>query len=98
MWYVGTVVAGHELVSIWVSGRQARYICTDQVGGVHVFEERIKGDLPMRLAALRYLLDAAPPGTVFAPAHPGSITFFRDWEESTLACSLLHEEPNETHE
>ena len=52
----------------------------------------------MRLAALRYLLDAAPPGTVFAPAHPGSITFFRDWEESTLACSLLHEEPNETHE
>ena len=89
--YLGAVVAGQELVHIWVSGRDARFQTIDPIGNINTFQERLKGTLPMRLAALHYLLDAAPPGTNFLPVH-GEPSFFEDWRESTVACTLLTED------
>ena len=87
MGYVGSVFVGDDLVQVWAGGKVARYLYVSPDGAFKAFDERIRGELPIQLGALKLLLNAVPPGMTCQAAH-GSHQFFKDWENTTLACTL----------
>lgn len=86
--YLGTLVVGVELVQVAYLGRTARFITMNQSGGVQVVDENLDGSLPMRIAAIRHLLESMPPGMSAYPVHPGLLgeQFFLDFR----ACQEAH--------
>ena len=92
--YLGTLVVGVELVQVAYMGRTARFITMNQSGGVQVVDEKLDGSLPMRLACVRHLLQAMPPGMQAFPVHPGlgGEQFFEDFRACQEALVLETED------
>ena len=92
--YLGTLVVGVELVQVAYMGRTARYISMNPSGGVQVVDEPLEGSLPMRIACLRHLLQAMPPGMQAYAVHPGvgEEQFFLDFRACQEALVLETED------
>ena len=88
--YLGTLVVGVELIQVAYLGRTARYVSTNQAGNSQVYDEKLEGSLPMRIAAIRHLLQAMPPGMQAYPVHPGlgDKQFFEDFSACQEALVL----------
>ena len=88
--YIGTLVVGVELVQVAYLGRTARYVSTNQSGQVAIYDEKLDGNMPMRIAALRHLLESMPPGMSAYPVHPGlgGDQFFKDFVNAKEALIL----------
>ena len=86
--YLGSLVVGVELLNVAYLGRTARFVSMGQNGNSHVYDEKLEGSLPMRIACLRRLLESMPPGMTAIPVHPGfgNEQFFEDWK----ACREAH--------
>lgn len=90
--YLGAVIAGTELIQIAAWGRTARYVSTNPAGHVEIFDEKLSGNLPIRLAAIRNLLVCTPPGVSVYPVHSGVETFVDDWRACVEAYRLETED------
>ena len=79
--YLGTLVVGSEIVHISFKDRTARYVTMNQAGNVSTYDETLAGNLPMRIAALRYLLESSGLNTWAHAIHPGlgGDQFFEDF-------------------
>lgn len=92
--YIGTLVVGVELVQVAYMGRVARYVSTNQSGNAQVYDEKLPGNLPMRITCLRHLLEGMPPGMQAFAVHPGlgGEQFFEDFRACREARVLEHQD------